>query len=666
MWSAIVTVAALSVLVVVLWRILDVREDAHVERAVSMAANGAAQLLEKDINGRVADLGRMARRWHAHDGLSRQEWEDDITTYMSDHPGFRAIAWVDETDKVRWVMPWEGTEKSHGIYLGFDPERRRVLDRAREQRRSVLSKIIQLLDGQEGFLALVPLEDTSGFVGNLVAVFEVQKWLDTVFGNFPVAGIYLSVIDDGRNIYPRNIQGRLHTDGPTVESEVRLYDHRWSLRAAPTPELEAEIRSPHPPIVLVGGLVLAVITGVTVGLGTLARRRAERLSALNKELTQRIHAQEEAENSLKEREAHFELLAQASPSMIFLSDANGEIICVNEQFQRITGLAEDSWVGDRWVNSTHPDDRERVYRRWKRTVEEGAAWQEEYRVRRPDGRTIWLLELAVPIRDDTGNITGYIGTGTEITARKHAEQDAERLRSELAHAVRVTSLGEMATGLAHEVNQPLAAITNYCELAKDMIQAEDGLPKDLGYALDQAVVQAHRAGDIVQNIRNFLRQGEPELSRIELAAVAREALSVIKPEAHDKGANIELRMEEDLPSISGNRLQLVQVLVNLMLNSIEAMTLAGSRRKEIIVTATDAAENILVTVQDTGPGVDPIREKNLFDAFATGKPDGMGMGLAICRTLVEAHGGNIRAGSGKAGGAEFIFTLPVAIDGEQR
>ncbi len=790
---AVMTGGLLALLVVVLWGILDVREDGHVERAARMAAEGAALLIEKDIQGRLADLSRMARRWRVRRRLSRQEWEDDVMAYMTDHPGLRAIARIDESDRIRWIVPWEGTEKAHGIHLGFEPERQRILAYAREQRRPVLSRIVQLLDGHKGLLALVPIEEETGFAGDFLAVFRLREWLDTVFGNFPVAAISLSVLHEDRIIYQMKARGHAGTDAPVVESEVDLVEYRWRLRAVPTAEFEAKIRSPHPTVVLVGGLVLAVLTGVAVGLSVLARQSASGLSALNGELQRRILAQEEAEKSLRESEAQFRLLSQASPSMIFRTNAKGGVVYVNEQFQRITGLDANRWNGEGWINLTHPDDRERVYRRRKHTVKAGAPWQEEYRLLRPDGRTIWLLELAVPIRDNTGNITGYIGTGTEITARKHAEdalreerdfnrrlvetapmivlvldnegrivhfnrflaqltgqrlqevkgrdffstflpprereriegvfqealgrhdtsgtvnavlvaegedrliewyntdlsdekervigvlaigrditalkkaeQDAERLRAELAHAVRVTSLGEMATGLAHEVNQPLAAITNYCELARDMVRAEDGLPEDLAYALEQAVIQAHRAGDIVTSIRNFLRRGDLDLSRLELDAVAREALLVITAEARDKGVHTGLDLAKNLPAVNGNRLQLVQVLVNLLLNGIEAMALANSRPKEIVVrAAVNGQRNILVTVQDTGPGLDPEREKSLFDAFETDKADGMGMGLAICRTIVEAHGGTIWAGVRKTGGAEFSFTLPAAGMGEQ-
>lgn len=266
-----------------------------------------------------------------------------------------------------------------------------------------------------------------------------------------------------------------------------------------------------------------------------------------------------------------------------------------------------------------------------------------------------------PLRGMEGEVAGVIGVAVDITERKRAEKELSERHQELARLSRLHTVGTMASAIAHELNQPLHALAAYCEAAQRLVRAGNPSPDKLVHALDQAALQAQRAAHVIRNLRAFLGKGETEAEPLDLNALVRAAMTLLEDEVQANGLHTELDLAADLPPVMGNRIQIEQVLLNLALNSTEAMQAAGMTSGCIGIRTFLAAQRMAqVTVRDTGPGLDPEAVQRVFHPFYTSKPGGLGMGLAISRSLVELQGGRLWAEDKTGPGATFHFTVPLA------
>jgi C4-dicarboxylate-specific signal transduction histidine kinase len=251
----------------------------------------------------------------------------------------------------------------------------------------------------------------------------------------------------------------------------------------------------------------------------------------------------------------------------------------------------------------------------------------------------------------------------DLTKRKQAAEALRAAQAELAHANRVATMGQLAASIAHEVNQPIAAAVTNAQAALRWLGAR---PPDLGevrQALGRIIESGGRAGDIIGQIRDLIKKAPPHKGRFALDEVIIDVMALTRSEVLKYGVSVQTQFAEGLPRVQGDRVQLQQVLLNLILNAMEAMGgLREGARELQIRTGADAAGGVLVTVQDSGPGLDPTSVNRLFDAFYTTKPDGLGMGLAICRSIIEAHGGRLWASANEPRGAVFQFSLPTELD----
>jgi PAS domain S-box-containing protein len=244
--------------------------------------------------------------------------------------------------------------------------------------------------------------------------------------------------------------------------------------------------------------------------------------------------------------------------------------------------------------------------------------------------------------------------------RKHAEDALHHAQAELAHVTRVATLGEMTASIAHEINQPLAAVVNNASACLRWLAASNLEEARQSAAL--VVADGHRAGEIIGRIRALAKKAPPQKNWLDINATIREVIALASSELHRSGVALETKLSDDVyyvPLILADRIQLQQVILNLIINAIEAMSGAGDGPRELLIrSGTDESKRVLVTVRDSGPGLDPKSLNRLFDAFYTTKPHGLGMGLAICRSIVEAHGGRLWATASESRGAVFQFTLP--------
>jgi C4-dicarboxylate-specific signal transduction histidine kinase len=281
----------------------------------------------------------------------------------------------------------------------------------------------------------------------------------------------------------------------------------------------------------------------------------------------------------------------------------------------------------------------------------------------PDGSVKHLHVVAHPSRDESGSLE-FIGAVMDVTAAKRAEEELHQTRADLAHVTRVTTLGELTSSIAHEVNQPIAAVVTNGQAALRWLGANPPDLAEVQHALDRIINAGNRAGEVIDRIRALVKKAPPRKDRLDINEIILEVIDLAHSEVRRNRVALRAQLLSDLPPISGDRIQLQQVILNLIINASEAMSGVGEGPREVLVgSANDDPDGVLVTVRDSGPGLDAEHLDHLFDAFYTTKPNGLGMGLAISCSIIEAHGGRLWATPNVPRGAVFQFTLPA--DGDE-
>ncbi len=367
-----------------------------------------------------------------------------------------------------------------------------------------------------------------------------------------------------------------------------------------------------------------------------------------------------SEAALRESERQLQQIVSSIPGLTWKADAQGNVTFWSKGFLDYGGATIEDILGYGFMNYLHPDDHDRVMEVWNGILRSGTQGESEVRIRRADGQYRWFLWRASPFFDDAGNVTQWFGINVDIENRKRAEENLRQSQNELAHATRMTTMGELAVSIAHEVNQPLmAVVTN----AGACLRWLNGAPPDLAMARQAAeriVRDGHRAGDIITSLRNLARKSAPRLDRVCLDQVIPVVLDLLQGEFRRHGVVAKAELGDFSITIRGDSTQLQQVVLNLVMNAVEAMASAAASARRLTVSAEIHDGDALVTVADTGPGLGTEDPDRLFEAFFSTKTEGIGMGLSICRSIIEAHGGRIWASNNGARGGVFSFTLPLA------
>ncbi|MFL9839771.1 PAS domain S-box protein [Sphingomonas sp. ST-64] len=368
-----------------------------------------------------------------------------------------------------------------------------------------------------------------------------------------------------------------------------------------------------------------------------------------------------AEAAIARSELHLSSILATVPDAMIVIDERGQILSFSAAAERLFGYGESEVVG-RNVGMLMPD-RDRVRHddyidNYRRTGERRIIGIGRIVVgKRRDGSE-FPMELAVGEARSAGHriFTGFI---RDLTEQQRAELQMKELQSELIHVSRVSAMGTMASTLAHELNQPLTAIANYMEAARDLIAAGDPDPEMLEEAVQESAAEALRAGNIVRRLREFVARGEVE-KRVELLPqMVEEAMRLAMTGARERGVRGFVQLDPEASCALVDRIQIQQVLVNLVRNAVEALEHMPVR--DVTVTTRLQPDGMIrVAIADTGPGIDPAIRPRLFDAFNTSKAAGLGLGLSICRTIVESHGGRIDADPRPGGGTILWFTIPSA------
>lgn len=316
-----------------------------------------------------------------------------------------------------------------------------------------------------------------------------------------------------------------------------------------------------------------------------------------------------------------------------------------------------------FLGRVHPEDRDSIYELRRKVALEKTEYEHDHRIVLPDGTVKHIHAIGHPVFNRAGDVVEFIGTAVDVTERKRAEEEHERMRqleADLAHIDRVTTLGELTASLAHELNQPItAAITNANTSLRWLAREEPDL-EEAREAIMRIVKDGTRAAEIINRLKSFYKKGAPpQPGLVDLNEVAREMLMLLRNEASRYLIAIRTELAPELPRVMADRVQLQQVFMNLMLNAIEAMKETGGELTIKSQLGNDG--QLLISVSDTGVGLPPDKADQLFNAFFTTKPQGTGMGLAITRSIIEAHGGRLWASANPGRGATFHFTLPSKV-----
>jgi len=312
------------------------------------------------------------------------------------------------------------------------------------------------------------------------------------------------------------------------------------------------------------------------------------------------------------------------------------------------------------VERTHPDDRALVRHVVALAEHEGTNFDCEHRLLLPDGSVRYLHVVAHALEKVESGDLEFVGAVMDVTERKRAEEALHRMQAELAHVSRVTTLGELAASIAHETNQPLAAIVADAGACLNWLAAADPDLEQVRDVLNAIVAEGHRAGDVIQRIRQLATKTDPCRIPLDLNDVIRGVIPLVLTEVRYHQVSLRMELAPVLPSVLGDRVQVQQVIINLMINGIEAMTPVTDRARELVIRSQPHDGNqVLVTVEDAGVGIDTANIDQLYDAFFTTKPGGMGMGLSISRSIIQGHGGELWATPNPTHGTTFHFSVPV-------
>ena len=370
-----------------------------------------------------------------------------------------------------------------------------------------------------------------------------------------------------------------------------------------------------------------------------------------------------AEGALRQSEERFRALVHFSFDVYWETDAQHRFI--RQEFA--AGLADAPAPGSeigktRWeVPYLEPDAE--AWHKHRETLDAHLPFRDFELARlTPDGGKRYVSVSGLPVFDKTGRFVGYRGVSRHITERKRAEEALRDMQMELAHANRVATMGQLSASIAHEVNQPIAAAVTYALAARRWLRAEPPNFREVDDALSLIVKEGNCAGEVVARIRALIKKVPARKDAVEINDAILEVIALTRTEATNNSVSVRTQLAEGLPRVQGDRVQLQQVLLNLIINAIEAMREVGEEERELLISTRNEPDGVSVEVRDSGPGFAPAALERVFEAFHTTKPGGLGLGLSICRSIIEAHNGRLWASPNVPRGATFEFTVSAHPD----
>lgn len=370
-----------------------------------------------------------------------------------------------------------------------------------------------------------------------------------------------------------------------------------------------------------------------------------------------IDALKKTEHALQMREHELLGILETIPSMLWSTSPTGEVTHISQRVLGYTGRSLEDFHNMGWKRIIHPDDVEDTAKAFCRAIETGESYSAMHRLRHRGVEYRWYHASGGPLRDSDGNIIQWYGLSIDIDERKRAEDYLRDTRIQLAKASRLATVAELSGSIAHELNQPLMSILANAQVARKWLNAGPPNVGEVKESIERIIRDSRAAGETMQHIRALFKQEAFDKKDVNIVDILREVIRVVQEDPKKRDIPVDYQFEESLPMVPIDKIQIQQVFINVIVNAIEAQE-GQQISPRVVLRASTESDAMLIQVVDNGPGVDD--PERIFDAFMTTKQNGMGIGLAVSRTIVEAHGGRLWAENNIAGGATFSVALPLA------
>ncbi|MFL5299252.1 MAG: sensor histidine kinase [Anaeromyxobacteraceae bacterium] len=591
------------------------------------------QLLAKEVAEEQQDDDALRRRAAEH---------------VAANPELTHVAWIDADQVVRWVAPRETTAWNRGERLSI-PEQALAFQRAQRTAAAAYSMPAPAADESASLEIHVPVFRDRVFRGAVVGIYAADAVLRYLASSW-FWNKYRVVMETDDRVVSANSSVVVRTD---LTELVRLDPPGQGLRLRVSAFADASNLPRDMLLLLIIGLVLVMAWT----LWTLSAHMRRRLAA---------------EEDLRRESAFRRAMEESVITGLRAVDMQGRITHVNRAFCEMVGWSAEELVGQLPPFPYWPEEEREALDRVTATWMGGETPRSgfEIRVRRRTGERFDARMYISPLVGADGQQAGWMASMVDITEQKRARAELEAshqkvvaAQERLQQTSRLVTMGEMASSIAHELNQPLAAIANYSMGCVTRLESGAFQPEDLLAAMRKASAQAERAGKIIRRIRDFVKKREPNRAPVPVAVIVDEAIGFAELDARKAGVAIRLDVPHDLPPVFADKIMIEQVVLNLVKNGIEAMQATPPGLRELTVSARPGeGRAVEVSVADRGHGITAEGSTELFAPFYTTKLDGMGMGLNICRSIVEFHDGRLWARANEGGGTVFAFTLPVEAE----
>lgn len=569
---------------------------------------------------------------------SPKAFESFARTLFGFESGLRQLIWLDADGHMRLAHPTTIDTSLVGETMEVSPSRQ-SFRLARSLGRPVYSSAYPFFANDWQFEVHVPVSREGKIVGVAVGIYRIRSILGDSVPWWLAERYRISIIESsGKVIGTRSkIESSVTDEGYQVDFDPP----GWGLALHAVP-----YHAPRPLASVLLSASLVILAMIVLWSLWILRRHVLRRQAVEEQLQQEHAFRKAMEDS-------FDTGMRAR-------NLDGEIIYVNPAFCRMVGLSAAELIGRRppmpyWADD-YLDETRAIHDRV--LAGEGPEEGFELKFKRRNGEVIDVLIHEAPLIDAHGRHSGWMGSMVDITERKHAEERARQQQDRLQSTARLVAMGEMASSIAHELNQPLAAISSYCTAAANLLRnqtpAADVLP-----ALDKAVEQARRAGQVIRRIYSLARPSESRFERVDLGERVTAALALMESDIRQKGIRVSLDLSQRAV-VDGDPVLLEQALFNILRNAVESMRETAPEQRQVIVTLGRIESYALLTIADRGCGIDGSVAVKLFDPLFTTKPEGMGMGLAICRSVMENHRGRLSFEANPGGGTVFRILLPLS------
>jgi PAS domain S-box-containing protein len=409
-------------------------------------------------------------------------------------------------------------------------------------------------------------------------------------------------------------------------------------------------------------LAAFILCAIAITVVSSARKRSENAirqarDELDAKVQERTAELVRSNTEIQESARQLRLLTEAIPQQIWRADSAGRIEHCNHHLRDYTGMTMEDLTGEAFFQILHPEDASLYVQGWRAALAMGSRFEEEARVRGSDGVYRWFLARSIPQRSEDGRIARWYGIHIDIEEQYRAQQSLISVQEDLSRLSRTMSMAEMAASIAHELNQPLTAVVTHAYACREWLRGDPVNMEKAAATAEKIVQESTRASSVVSRVRALFRKDAQERAPADMNRLIQDLVRVLRDEAIRREIAVRLDLARDLPRLNMDQIQIQQLMRNLVMNAMESMAQTDKPRALIVHSAKHGDDGILVAVQDNGPGVAADLAPRIFEPFFSTKPEGTGMGLAICRSIVEAHDGHLWMENSPNGGAVFQFTV---------